>query len=44
LDDKVSLKACDFCPGRALHDPQIIPAKQIKMPLPYKRNIELTNS
>ena len=44
LNDKSSLKACDFCPGRALHDPQIIPAKQIKMPLPYKRNIEFSDS
>ena len=44
LDDKVTLKACDFCPGRPLHDPQIIPAVQIKMPLPYKRNIELSDS
>jgi len=44
LDDKSSLKACDFCPGRALHDPQIIPAKQIKIPLLYKRNIELSDS
>ena len=39
LDNKNSLKACDFCPGRPLHDPQIIPAIQIKTPLPYKRNI-----
>jgi organic radical activating enzyme len=39
LDNKNSLKACDFCPGRPLHDPQIIPAIQIKKPLPYKRNI-----
>jgi organic radical activating enzyme len=44
LDDKRSLKACDFCPGRALHDPQIVPAIQIKIPLPYKRNIELSDS
>ena len=44
LNDGTSLKACDFCPGRALHDPQIIPAKQIKMPLPYKRNIALSES
>ena len=40
LDDKSSLKACNFCPGRALHDSQIIPAKQIKTPLSYTRNIQ----
>lgn len=37
LESKVALKACDFCPGRALHDPQITPAVQIKMPLPYEK-------
>ena len=41
LDNKKSLKACDYCPGRPLHDPQIIPAIQIKTPLPYKRNIPI---
>jgi len=41
LESNDSLKACDFCPGRPLHDPQIIPAIQIKKPLPYKRNILL---
>ncbi|MDC0541959.1 4Fe-4S cluster-binding domain-containing protein [Methylophilaceae bacterium] len=37
LESKVALKACDYCPGRALHDPQITPAVQIKMPLPYEK-------
>ena len=41
LDNKKSLKACDYCPGRPLHDPQIIPAIQIKTPLPYIRNIPI---
>ena len=39
LDNNNSLKACGYCPGRPLHDPQIIPAIQVKDPLPYKRNI-----
>ena len=37
LESKVALRACDYCPGRALHDPQITPAVQIKMPLPYEK-------
>ena len=36
LNEKHTLDACDFCPGRPLSDPQIIPAIQIKKPIKYK--------
>ena len=40
LFDKKYLKACGYCPGRKLSDPQIKPAIQTKKPLEYKKYLE----
>ena len=31
------LPACNFCPGRSFDAPEIIPAVQVKSPIPYKK-------
>lgn len=34
------LKACDYCPGRPLNDPQIMPAIQVKEPIKFLKKVK----